>query len=101
MVTITSRVRCNSSDCRHAAWGTDGYSLGLGKRIRNPSSDHDEHYNDHHHYYDCCAYDHNHRCANNYDHCCTDNHNYFDDYNHDVNDDYHHYDALNICPLWR
>jgi hypothetical protein len=78
MVTITSRVRCNSSDCRHAAWGTDGYSLGLGKRIRNPSSDHDEHYNDHHH--DSGAYTDNHHNHHNHynEHDLID----YDEYNH-------------------
>jgi hypothetical protein len=55
--------------------------LGLGKRIRNPSSDH--HFNDNHH--DGCANNHDH-CADNHDHC-ADNH-------HDLNNFYN----LNFRP---
>jgi hypothetical protein len=69
--------------------------LGLGKRIRDPASDHndDNHYDDNH--YDDNHYD---GCADYHDHC-ADDHNYFYDlYNlYNLNND-HYCVALNISP---
>jgi hypothetical protein len=63
--------------------------LGLGKRIRNPSSDHHQHLNDHDHYYDRCA-------TNNHDHCADNHHNVNNDHYRCAYD--HNYVTLNISP---
>jgi len=92
MGAIASSSQRNSSHCWHATRGTNGYSLGLGKRIRNPSSDH--HLNDHHHD-DGRANDNDHRCANDNDHNFYDNHNYYDNHKHGrANDKY-----FFVCPI--
>jgi hypothetical protein len=68
--------------------------LGLGKRIRNPASDHNHNVN--HHYYD------NDRCTNHNDHhYCRANNNYDNNNHHDH--DYEHGRANDhyflICPV--
>jgi hypothetical protein len=53
--------------------------LGLGKRIRNPSSDH--HFNDNYHD----------GCANNHDGCAYNHHGCADIDNNHIDNDYDHH----------
>jgi hypothetical protein len=59
----------------------------MGKRIRNPSSDH--HLNDYDHHHNSCAYNNNYRCANDHYHD-----NEFNDVKYDSCADYDVVDYL-------
>jgi hypothetical protein len=61
--------------------------LGLGKRIRNPSSNHDIHHHNYDHHGSANNYNH-HGSANN--HYNEHDHNYDDNHNYDVDNDYYH-----------
>jgi len=59
--------------------------LGLGKRIRNPSSDHNDDHND------GCSNDNDHRGANDH----YNNHNYYDNHKHGCANDKYFF----VCPI--
>jgi hypothetical protein len=64
--------------------------LGLGKRIRNPSSNHDNYIDNDDDHYDSCAYNNDHRCAD--DDYNEHDHNHYDDYDYDYDHNHNHDD---------
>jgi hypothetical protein len=56
MGATSSRNRCNSRSSGNTGWCANGYSLGLGERIRDSATNNDDNYdnddnnNNHHHF---------------------------------------------------